>query len=55
MATSAETILTELRSFVRQTATLASIEGVLGWDERTMLPAQGAEHRGEQELRGENS
>jgi len=34
--------------FARQTALLASIESVLGWDERTMLPPQGGEHRAEQ-------
>jgi len=32
----------------RQTALLASIESVLGWDERTMLPRAAGEHRAEQ-------
>jgi len=31
-----------------QTALLGSIEEVLGWDERTMMPAAGAEYRAEQ-------
>ena len=31
-----------------QTALLESIEAVLGWDERTMLPPAGAEYRAEQ-------
>lgn len=32
----------------RQTALLVSIEAVLGWDERTMLPRAGGEYRAEQ-------
>jgi carboxypeptidase Taq len=32
----------------RQTALLSSMEAVLGWDERTMLPAAGGEYRAEQ-------
>lgn len=32
----------------RETALLGSIESVLGWDERTMLPPAGGEHRAEQ-------
>ncbi|MCS7305888.1 MAG: carboxypeptidase M32 [Thermoguttaceae bacterium] len=32
----------------RQTAVLASIEALLGWDERTMMPPQGAQYRAEQ-------
>ncbi|MFV2065962.1 MAG: carboxypeptidase M32 [Pirellulales bacterium] len=32
----------------RETALLASIEGLLGWDERTMLPTQGGPYRAEQ-------
>jgi len=32
----------------RETALLNSIESVLGWDERTMLPAAGGEHRADQ-------
>ncbi len=34
--------------YARQTAVLASIEAVLDWDERTMLPPAGTEHRAEQ-------
>lgn len=33
---------------VRETALLASCESALGWDERTMLPPEGAEYRAEQ-------
>jgi carboxypeptidase Taq len=32
----------------RQTAALASIDALLGWDERTQMPAAGAEHRATQ-------
>ena len=34
--------------YAAETALLGSIESVLGWDERTMMPAAGAEHRAEQ-------
>jgi carboxypeptidase Taq len=34
--------------YARETALLSSIEAVLGWDERTMLPPAGASHRAEQ-------
>jgi carboxypeptidase Taq len=34
--------------YSRQTALLGSIEATLGWDERTMMPRAGAEHRAEQ-------
>ena len=34
--------------YARQTAVLASIEAVLDWDERTMLPPAGTDHRAEQ-------
>lgn len=33
---------------VRQTSLLGTIEAALGWDERCMMPAAGAEHRAEQ-------
>ncbi len=33
---------------VRQIGLLGSVEELLGWDERTMMPAGGAEHRAEQ-------
>ena len=32
----------------RAVATLASVESLLGWDEQTMLPPRGADHRAEQ-------
>jgi len=38
-------------SHARQTALLGSIEAVLGWDERTMLPRTGGEYRAEQMTR----
>jgi carboxypeptidase Taq len=34
--------------YARQTAVLASIEAVLDWDEHTMLPPAGTEHRAQQ-------
>ena len=34
--------------YARQTAVLGSIEAVLDWDERTMLPPAGTDHRAEQ-------
>jgi carboxypeptidase Taq len=39
----------EVCRYARQTAVLASIEAVLDWDERTMLPPAGTEHRAQQE------
>jgi carboxypeptidase Taq len=38
----------ELRKHVRHTSLLGSIEAVLGWDERCMMPAAGMEQRAEQ-------
>lgn len=38
----------ELTKHVRQTSLLGSIEAVLGWDERCMMPAAGTEQRAEQ-------
>jgi len=38
----------EVCQYARRTAVLASIDAVLGWDERTQMPAAGAEHRAEQ-------
>jgi carboxypeptidase Taq len=38
----------EVCHYARRTAMLASIEETLGWDERTQMPAVGAEHRAEQ-------
>ena len=34
--------------YARRTATLNSVNDVLGWDERTQMPPAGAEHRAEQ-------
>lgn len=38
----------ELTRHVRQTSLLGSIEAVLGWDERCMMPAAGTDQRAEQ-------
>ncbi len=38
----------ELREFAKATALLASVESLLGWDERCLLPPQGAEYRARQ-------
>jgi carboxypeptidase Taq len=38
----------ELTKHARQTSLLGSIEAVLGWDERCMMPAAGTDHRAEQ-------
>ena len=38
----------ELRKHIRQTSLLGSVEAVLGWDERCMMPAAGTEQRAEQ-------
>ncbi len=38
----------EVCQYARRTAVLASIDAVLGWDERTKMPSAGAEHRAEQ-------
>ncbi len=38
----------EVCRYARRTAVLASIDAVLGWDERTQMPSAGAEHRAEQ-------
>lgn len=37
-----------LKKVGREIADLHSIEALLGWDERTMIPASGHEHRGDQ-------
>ncbi|MCA9073926.1 MAG: carboxypeptidase M32 [Planctomycetaceae bacterium] len=39
---------TELIGHLQESALLASCSHLLGWDEQTYLPAQGAEHRAEQ-------
>jgi carboxypeptidase Taq len=38
----------ELRRFVHQTAVLQSVEALLGWDERCLLPAAAGDYRAEQ-------
>ncbi len=38
----------QLCQFVRETALLESVEELLGWDERTMMPAQAGAYRAEQ-------
>jgi hypothetical protein len=48
MSTSPDQVLTEVQRHARVTAMLGSIEGLLGWDERTMLPPAGGEYRAEQ-------
>lgn len=48
MTSADEKAWNDLREFARRTATLASVEELLGWDERTMLPESGNEHRAEQ-------
>ncbi|MFM9058125.1 MAG: carboxypeptidase M32 [Planctomycetaceae bacterium] len=41
-------LLAAARGHARRAAVLASVEAVLGWDERTMLPPAGGPHRAEQ-------
>jgi len=41
-------IFDELAAHARETAVLASIDSLLGWDERTYMPPGGGEHRAEQ-------
>ena len=48
MSDSAQGAFETLCRHVRQIALLSSTEQLLGWDERTMLPAAGGEHRAEQ-------
>lgn len=43
-----ESALEEARKHVRSISLLGSIEGLLGWDERTMMPPAGGEFRAEQ-------
>src|SRR3990170_18597 len=40
----------EVCRYARRTAVWTSIDAVLGWDERTQMPAAGAEHRAEQSV-----
>ncbi|HID77494.1 MAG TPA: carboxypeptidase M32 [Planctomycetaceae bacterium] len=48
MVSSDQLVLEKLCGYARQTALLESIQSLLGWDERTLMPAAGAEHRAEQ-------
>jgi carboxypeptidase Taq len=48
MRQDAATLYQEVCRYTRRTAVLASIDAVLGWDERTQLPPAGGEHRAEQ-------
>ena len=48
MSSDAATLYQEICRYARRTSVLASIDAVLGWDERTQLPPAGAEHRAEQ-------
>lgn len=43
-----EALFNDVCQYVRQTALLASIGATLEWDERTMMPSAGSEHRAEQ-------
>ena len=44
----AEELYQQACGHARQTALLASVESLLGWDERTMLPAEAGSYRAEQ-------
>jgi carboxypeptidase Taq len=48
MTTSLAAVYEQLCTFVRQTALIESIQDLLGWDERTMLPSAAGEYRAEQ-------
>lgn len=48
MTEAAREIYDRLCQYVRETALLASIDAVLGWDERTMLPPAAGDYRAEQ-------
>ena len=48
MSDSARQLYRTLCQHIRTTALLSSVEQLLAWDERTMLPSAGAEHRAEQ-------
>ncbi len=48
MADSANATYEKLCNHTRETALLASIESLLGWDERTLLPPAAADHRAAQ-------
>src|SRR5215467_5043585 len=46
--TAIDTTFRQLTDHLRETTLLHSIESLLGWDERTMLPAAGGDYRAEQ-------
>jgi carboxypeptidase Taq len=48
MSLSSDHAYSELIRRIKEAALLGSCAGVLGWDERTYMPRQGAAHRGEQ-------
>lgn len=48
MPEDAATLYQEICQHAHQTAVMSSIGELLGWDERTQMPAAGAEHRAEQ-------
>jgi carboxypeptidase Taq len=48
MPDSDHALFERLSDYARQTALLDSVQSLLGWDERTMMPAAGAEHRAKQ-------
>jgi carboxypeptidase Taq len=48
MSTDANTVFDQLCQFVRETALLQSVEELLGWDERTLLPPRAGAYRAEQ-------
>ena len=48
MSDSPQQLYDRLCGHVRQTALLGSVESLLYWDERTKMPAAGAQHRAEQ-------
>ena len=48
MSNDAAKLYQDVCQYARRTAAWVSIDAVLGWDERTQMPAAGAEHRAEQ-------
>jgi carboxypeptidase Taq len=48
MPNDAKRLYHDVCQYARRTAVMASVDAVLGWDERTQMPSAGAEHRAEQ-------
>jgi carboxypeptidase Taq len=48
MSNDVEKLYQDVCRYARVTAAWASVDAVLGWDERTQMPAAAAEHRAEQ-------